>query len=147
MFSGRYEHTIDSKGRVAVPIRFRETLTGEYNNEPIIITNLEKCLVLFPQREWARTLERARQIPLSNAEAQDWLRYFVSGAVECPIDSQGRILIPPTLREHAAIDRQVMFVSMLWRFEIWSKQRFLQKMKKTGSNFTSIAAGTEKYGV
>ena len=146
MFSGRYEHTIDAKGRVAIPARFRETLSGEYNNEPLIITNLEKCLVLFPEKEWARTLETARKIPLSNPDAQDWLRFFVSGAVDCPIDSQGRILIPPTLREHAGLDRQAMFVSMLTRFEIWDKTRFQQRMKKTGSNYPTVAPVMEKYG-
>jgi MraZ protein len=147
MFTGRYDHTIDRKGRVAIPAKFREVIAREYDNEPLSITNLEKCLLLVPQREWARTQERASQIPLSNAEAQDWLRFFVSGAVECPIDRQGRILIPPTLREHAGLDRQVIFAAMLTRFEIWDKSRFQQELKKTGSNFSSMAGAVEKYGV
>lgn len=147
MFSGRYDHTIDRKGRVAIPARFREVIAREYDDEPLVITSLEKCLVFFPRREWSRTEQRASQIPLSNAEAQDWLRFFVSGAVECPIDRQGRILIPPTLREHAGLDRQVIFAAMLTRFEIWDKSRFQQELKKTGSNFSSMASVVEKYGV
>ena len=93
MFTGRYDHTIDRKGRVAIPAKFRDEITREYDNEPLVITNLEKCLVLFPQREWARTQERAKHIPLSNAEAQDWLRFFVSGGAP-----SFRPLTPPTER-------------------------------------------------
>lgn len=146
MFSGRYEHSIDGKGRVAVPIRFRETISGEYNNQPLWITSRQTCLVLHPEKEWAKTMEIANSISILNEQGQDWLRFYVSGGVECPIDSQGRILLPPHLRENVGLKRHVIFVSMLNHFEIWDKTQFNQRMKKVGANFPAIAAGAQKFG-
>ena len=147
MFRGRYEHTIDRKGRIAIPARFREALEQEYGGQPLIVTNLERCLVAFPLPEWVRFEERAVEIPTTDPKAQLWLRFFMSAAVECPLDRQGRILIPINLREHAAIDRVAVLASMGRRFEIWSKDRLQQELGRAMAEPDEHMAALAKYGI
>ena len=147
MFRGRYEHTIDRKGRIAIPAKFREALEQEYGGQPLIVTNLERCLVAFPLPEWVRFEERAVEIPTNDPKAQLWLRFFMSAAVECPLDRQGRILIPNNLREHAAIDRVAVLASMGRRFEIWSKDRLQQELGRAMAEPDEHMAALAKYGI
>jgi len=147
MFRGRYEHTIDGKGRIAIPARFREVLEEEYGGQPLIVTNLENCLVAYPLPEWVRFEERAVEIPTTDPKAQLWLRFFMAAAVECPLDRQGRILIPNNLREHGGLERVAMLSSMGRRFEIWSKDRLQQELARAQSQPDEYMAALAKYEI
>jgi MraZ protein len=122
MFNGRYEHTIDAKGRVSIPSRFREVLGARYNDERLIVTSFnDPCLMAFPVTEWQALAERVRSLPRFDPKVMQFKRLFISGATECPIDKNGRILIPPVLREFAGLEREVIWAGMVEFIEIWSR--------------------------
>lgn len=123
MFRGRYEHGLDAKARLSIPSKFREVLTANYD-ERLVVTNFDNCLWAYPAAEWAKIEEKVAALPQFKEEVKALQRVFISAATECPIDRSGRILIPPTLRDYAAIDRDVILVGMINRIEIWSKERW-----------------------
>lgn len=123
MFRGRFEHNLDQKGRLSVPSKYREVLTTKYD-ERLVITNFDNCLWAYPAAEWAKVEEKVAALPQFKEEVKALQRVFISAATECPIDRSGRILIPPTLRDYAAIDRETVLVGMINRIEIWSKERW-----------------------
>ena len=110
------------KGRVSVPSRFRDLLKSKYEDETLIITNFNKCLAAYPLQEWYEIENKVAELPQFKQEVISFLRYLMGGAVECPIDGQGRILIPQSLRTYASLDKEVVLIGMLNRFEIWSKE-------------------------
>ena len=139
MFRGRFEHTIDSKGRVSIPAKFRELLTEKYD-ERLIVTNFDRCLLAFPFEEWTVfEKERASQLSMVKNEAKAFLRFFISGATECPIDKLGRILIPPTLRDYAHLGKDVVFVGLLNRFEIWSRESWIEEFQRSKESFDQMS--------
>ncbi|MGE5253020.1 MAG: division/cell wall cluster transcriptional repressor MraZ [Planctomycetaceae bacterium] len=146
MFRGRFEHTIDSKGRVSIPAKYRELLVEEHD-ERLIITNFDRCLVAYPYDEWRKVEEKIGSLSMVKKEAKAFQRFFVSGATECPIDKLGRILIPPTLRSYAQLEKDVVFAGMLKKFEIWSKERFLQEIKGAEENFEAMAEALAALGL
>jgi len=121
MFKGRYEHSIDAKGRLSIPSRFRETLSERYDSS-LVVTAYGSCLIAYPTAEWQRLEERVAALPEFNKDTRAFLRFFYSSAADCPIDRLGRILLPATLREHAGLDREVVLVGVLRQVEIWSRQ-------------------------
>lgn len=123
MFRGRYHHQIDTKGRLSIPSRFREALSSAYD-ERLIVTNFDQCLWAYPVPEWQELERKVGSLPQFMEEVKALQRVFISAATECPIDRQGRILIPPALREYAGISREVVIVGMTRRFEIWSRERW-----------------------
>jgi transcriptional regulator MraZ len=125
MFRGRYQHQIDSKGRLSVPARFREILLSSFD-ERLIITNFDTCLWAYPHPEWQELERKVAALPQFREEVKALQRVFISAAAECPVDRQGRILIPPALREYAGLARDVVIVGMTRRFEIWSRERWEQ---------------------
>ncbi len=121
MFMGEYNHTVDAKGRLIVPSKFREQLGDEF----VVTKGLDGCLFVYPNDEWSNIEEKFRNIPLTTKDARKFSRFFFAGAASCEVDKQGRILIPPTLREFADIQKDVVSVGVLNRIEIWSKERWL----------------------
>jgi MraZ protein len=138
MFRGRFEHTIDSKGRVSIPAKFREPLGEKYDDRLIITTGLDPCLVAYPYEEWVNVEEKVSSLSMVKKEVKAFQRVFISGATECPIDKLGRVLIPPTLRSYAQLEKDVVFAGMLKRFEIWSKERFVEEIRKAEENFEEM---------
>ncbi len=122
MFRGRYEHTMTDKGRVSMPAKFREVCKEKYGDETFVITNFDKCLVAYPLKEWNEIERKVSELPQFKQEVISFLRYLMGGAVDCPLDGQGRVLIPQPLRNHAHINKDVVMVGMLTRIEIWSKE-------------------------
>lgn len=120
MFMGEYSHTIDAKGRVIVPARFREEL-GEGS---VITKGLDGCLFVYPKEEWQKFEEKLRQLPLNQQNARKITRFFLAGATGCEIDKQGRVLLPAVLREFAELEKDVVMVGIMNRVEIWSKDRW-----------------------
>lgn len=130
MFRGRFEHTIDSKGRTSIPSKFREILATNYD-ERLIITNFDGCLWAYPVPEWHEIEEKVARLPQFRDEVKALQRVFISAATECPIDKQGRIVIPPTLREYAALEKDIILVGMTKRIEIWARDRWLSEFEKS----------------
>lgn len=123
MFRGRYIHQIDTKGRLSIPSKFREVLASNYD-ERLIITNFDQCLWAYPVAEWQELEKKVATLPQFLDEVKALQRVFISAACECPIDKQGRILIPSTLREYAGIGRDIIVVGMTKRLEIWARERW-----------------------
>ncbi|MCI5740058.1 MAG: division/cell wall cluster transcriptional repressor MraZ [Lachnospiraceae bacterium] len=121
MFMGEYNHTIDAKGRMIVPSKFRELLGNEF----VVTKGLDGCLFVYPNEEWKNIEEKFRTVPLTTKDARKFSRFFFAGAATCEVDKQGRILIPPVLREFADIQKDVVSVGVLNRIEIWSKDRWV----------------------
>ena len=120
MFMGEYNHTIDAKGRLIVPSKFRELLGNEF----VVTKGLDGCLFVYPNDEWASIEEKFRNIPLTTKDARKFSRFFFAGAASCEVDKQGRILLPRALREFAKLQKDVVLVGVLSRIEIWSKDRW-----------------------
>ena len=120
MFMGEYNHTIDAKGRLIVPSKFREQLGNEF----VVTKGLDGCVFVYSNEEWKHIEEKFREIPLTTKDARKFSRFFFAGAASCEVDKQGRILLPANLREYAGIEKEVVSVGVLSRVEIWSKDRW-----------------------
>ncbi len=137
MFRGRYIHTIDDKGRVSIPSKFREILSTCYD-ERLIITNFDGCLWGYPYSEWQEIEDRVAALPQFKPEVKALQRVFISAATECPIDKQGRIIVPPTLREYAGINKELVFVGMTKRIEIWASDRWTRVFEESQQNISQM---------
>ena len=146
MFRGRFLHAIDEKGRIMVPAKFREELRTKYD-ERLIITNFDNCLVAYPFEEWRKLEEKLSQKSWVKKEVRSFIRFFISGATECPLDDQGRVLIPPTLREYAALEKEVVLAGMLNRIEIWNKERWDQENRASVENLDTLTEVLAELGV
>lgn len=134
MFRGRFEHTIDKKGRISIPYRYREILV-ERSEESLIVTNSDSCLVAFPKEEWELLEKKVAKLPQMKPEVKAFQRYFISGAIECPLDKQGRIMVPQSLRKYAKLDKEVVLVGLVKKFEIWSKEVWDSEFEKSREKF------------
>ncbi|MFQ5587078.1 MAG: division/cell wall cluster transcriptional repressor MraZ [Thermodesulfobacteriota bacterium] len=123
MFRGRFEHTIDAKGRLSIPAVFRDLLREKYD-ERLVVTSYDGCLLAYPYAEWRTLEERVGGLPEFKKDTRAFLRFFYSSASDCPIDKLGRILIPQTLREYAKLERDVMLVGAFRQVEIWSREKW-----------------------
>ena len=133
MFSGRYEYTIDDKGRLSIPSKFREILSANFDMK-LILTNLDGCIAAYPDREWADVQQRIADSGALKKEARSFLRFFFSGASECSIDRLGRILIPQSLRSYGGIRKNVVIVGMNKKIEIWAEEAWAEIVKEATSD-------------
>lgn len=143
MFRGIFEHTIDTKGRVSIPSKFRDVLLEKYDERLIITKNYDKCLVAYPFKEWQVIEEKASKLP-QKKEVEDFLRFFISGATECPIDKLGRILISPVLRDYAKLEKNIVLTGTLKKIEIWAKTRWeavITRAQKNEGKGREVLAG------
>ncbi|MFZ1865699.1 MAG: division/cell wall cluster transcriptional repressor MraZ [Polyangiales bacterium] len=124
MFRGRYEHSIDAKGRTSVPSRFREVMVAQGDSKLVVTTGLDTCLVAYPMAEWLAFEKRLSALPQFDADVVTLKRIYVSGAVECEVDKVGRILIPAALRKHARLHRDALWAGMGSYIELWAKESF-----------------------
>jgi MraZ protein len=138
LFRGRYEHAIDVKGRINIPSKFREILTEKYD-ERLVITNFDHCLLAFPFDEWSVVEQKAYNLSLVKKEAKTFLRFFYSSAMDCVIDKQGRLLIPPSLREYANLQKDVVLVGEGRKIEIWAKERWSEVVQRAQEEFDQIS--------
>ena len=129
MFRGRYEHSIDAKGRTSVPSRFREVMTAQGDSKLVLTTGLDACLVAYPMAEWIAFEDRLSALPRFDADVVTLKRIYVSGAVECEVDKVGRLLIPAPLRKHARLKRDALWAGMGAYIELWSKEAF-ERLRK-----------------
>ena len=120
MFMGEYNHTVDTKGRLIVPSKFREQLGDEF----VVTKGLDGCLFVYSKSEWENIEEKFRNVPLTTKDARKFARFFFAGAASCEVDKQGRILLPAHLREFAGLEKDVVLVGVGSRVEIWSKDKW-----------------------
>lgn len=120
MFMGEYNHTIDAKGRLIIPSRFREVLGDEF----VVTKGMDGCLFVFADPEWQAFEEKLRNLPMIDKEARQFTRFFLAGAASVEVDKQGRVLLPAVLREFAGITKEAVLVGVGSRVEIWSKDRW-----------------------
>jgi len=134
-FIGEYLHTVDSKGRVALPAKFRETLGPRF----MITRGLDKCVAVYPSEEWSHVLETITALPQNQRESRDYARYFLSGAMEVDPDKQGRIVVTQMLRDYACLVKDVCVIGVGNRVEIWDKAAWEKSKLDIGERFTTIA--------
>ena len=120
MLIGEYEHSLDAKGRVIMPAKLREDMGEKF----ILTKGLDGCLFGFSQNEWANFEEKLKTLPLTNKNARDFVRFFLSGATECEMDKQGRFLVASNLREYAGMDKEIVVIGVGNRIEIWNKEKW-----------------------
>jgi MraZ protein len=134
MFRGRFEHTLDSKGRFSIPSRFRDVLNEHYDSR-LVVTTYSSCLVAYPFAEWRRLEEKVLALPEFNKDTRALLRHFYSKATDCAIDKLGRILIPPLMRDYAKLDKDVILVGALRYIEIWDRGSLLGVEASTSEDY------------
>ena len=117
---GEYNHTIDAKGRLIIPSKFRDKLGDEF----VVTKGLDGCLFVYDNKEWSAFEEKLKSLPLTNKDARQFVRFFLAGATLAEVDKQGRILVPGNLREFAGLEKEVVLVGVASRVEIWSKARW-----------------------
>ena len=139
MFYGEYEHTIDRKGRLIVPAKFRQALKEQDVKSLFLTRGLDGCLFLFTEAEWRMAEARFKQISFTKAEGRKFNRMFFSGAAEVAIDGLGRLLIPKTLKEFAQIEQDVVIVGVSNRIEIWSKEKWQAFYEASRQGFEEVA--------
>lgn len=118
MLIGEYEHSLDTKGRLIMPAKLRIDIGEKF----IVTKGLDGCLFAFSQKEWENFEQKLKTLPLSDKNARNFVRFFLSGATECEIDKQGRFLIPANLRTAANLDKEAVIIGVGTRLEIWDKQ-------------------------
>jgi len=122
MFRGVNHLSLDSKGRLAIPTRYREVLTRHCNNQMIVTVDRDNCLLLYPFPDWEEIERKLVKLPSFNKQARRLQRLLVGHATECELDGAGRILLPPPLREFAALNKDVVMIGQGNKFEIWDAQ-------------------------
>jgi len=143
MFRGRHDHTIDKKGRVSIPAGFRTELLRRSEKAPIL-TRHKDHLELYPRDDWEAIERDLSAMPSLQPDVRALQRFMVSGAAECPIDGQGRILIPPPLREHAQLTTQATIAGVLEKIEIWDTDLYERDQKLTLSRFDEIQISADQ---
>jgi len=135
MFMGEYHHSIDTKGRLIVPSKFRDTLGEMF----IITRGLDQCLFGYPLSEWSIIEEKLKGLPLTKKDARAFTRFFFSGATESELDKQGRINIPAPLLSYAKLEKECVILGVSNRIEIWSKQIWEDYFVESEESFAEIA--------
>jgi MraZ protein len=143
MFIGEYQHTIDPKGRIIMPSRFREGLGERF----VLTKGLDECLFVYSAEEWEVLENKLKRLPLTNKDARAFIRFFFSGASECEVDKQGRILIPSNLRDFAKLDKEIVVTGVSTRIEIWSKDKWESYNNDSGMDADAIAEKMSQLGI
>ncbi len=143
MFLGEYTHTFDSKGRLTIPARFRPQLAQGM----VVTRGLDRCLLVYPLAEWEKLADKINRLPLTQKGARTFTRLMYSGAIYCEPDRQGRILIPPYLREYAGIENDSVVIGLYAHLEIWDSARWQEVKKKVEEEGESIAEQLADLGI
>jgi MraZ protein len=135
MFMGEYQHSIDEKGRLIIPAKFREDLGASF----VVTRGLDQCLFVYPRSEWSIMEQKLKSLPLMKSDARAFTRFFFSGATECELDKQGRVNIPKNLADHAKLDKDCVVIGVSNRVEIWSKDVWEGYFTQSEQSFNEIA--------
>ncbi|WP_313891379.1 division/cell wall cluster transcriptional repressor MraZ [Psychrobacillus sp.] len=135
MFMGEYQHSVDTKGRLIIPSKFREYLDDCF----VLTRGLDNCLFGYPMNEWRKLEEKLKELPVTKKDARAFTRFFFSGATEVEIDKQGRINIPSNLRSYAKMDKECVVLGVSNRLEIWAKDAWENYFDESEDSFNEIA--------
>jgi MraZ protein len=140
---GEYRHALDDKGRLTLPARLREGL-----GQPFVATRgFENCLFLYPMAEWEALEARIRALPFNQANVRAFARLFFAGAAECRTDAQGRVLVPPQLREYARLEREAVILGVNNRVEVWSEPEWERYAAAAAKDFATLAEQLQGLGL
>lgn len=143
MFIGEHNHTLDSKGRITMPSKFREDLGDEF----VITKGLDSCLFVYTKDEWNIFEDKLKTLPLTNKDARAFVRFFFAGASECSLDKQNRVLIPPNLRTHSGLEKDAVIIGVSTRIEIWSKDKWNEYTEDDNLSYENIAENMAELGI
>lgn len=143
MFIGEYNHALDNKGRIIMPSKFRDRLGYEF----VMTKGLDNCLFVYPKEEWKVLEEKLKSLPLTNKDARAFIRFFFSGASECNLDKQGRVLIPSNLRSHSKLEKDAVIIGVSSRIEIWSNEEWQEYNEDDSLSYDSIAEKMAELGI
>ena len=135
VFQGEYEHGLDTKGRLILPVRIRDELGAQF----VLTKGLDGCLFIFAPSSWEEFSGKLNALPTSSRQARKLKRYFIGSSVECETDKQGRFLIPPVLRNFDEIDKEVTILGVSDRIELWSTERYEAYQKEDDESIEEIA--------
>ena len=147
MFFGEYRHTLDPKGRLSIPGKLREVLVNRYQEVLMVTKDFDQCLVAYPLEEWSRILEKAKGLPMTHPRVKSFNRHVIAPAMECPLDKQGRILIPPSLRTYAKLNKEVVLLGMDYKIEIWEYKRWKEKEEQINQSAEEISSDLASLGL
>ena len=135
MFMGEFHHNIDDKARIVLPSKFREELGESF----IVTRGLEGCLFVYSKEEWMNIVKKLKQLPFTKKDARAFLRFFLSGAIECQRDKQGRVALPLPLVNYANLKNKCVVIGVNDRLEIWSEDAFDEFFKENEANISDLA--------
>lgn len=143
MFIGEYQHNLDQKGRLAIPVKFRKDLA----KGAVVTRGLDASLFLFPKEEWGKLAEKLASLPLGQANSRAFARLMLAGAMDVQIDKQGRVVIPEYLRSYASLKKSVVVAGLYNRLELWEEKKWEEYKKKTEKEAGDIAEQLGELGV
>lgn len=143
MLLGEYQHSVDEKGRMAVPAKFRKFLSGGV----VVTKGMDACLYLYPMEEWNKLADRVAHLPINQADSRAFSRLLLAGASYADIDSQGRILIPDSLRKYAGIAARATIIGLHNRAEIWDEEKWKEYRAKVEERGDEIAERLGEFGI
>lgn len=135
MFMGEYRHTIDDKGRIIIPAKFRDELGKTF----VVTRGLDNCLFAYPSPEWQQLEQKLKTLPFTRSDARAFTRFFFSGATEVELDKQGRINVPGNLRQYAKLEKECVVLGVSNRVEIWSRRIWEDYFQESEESFNDIA--------
>ena len=142
MFVGQYNHSMDAKGRVALPAKFRAEL-----KKAVVTKGLDNCLFVYPKKEWDKMAEKLAALPVAKANTRAFSRLMLAGAMEIEFDKQGRVILPEYLRNFAGLKKDVVVAGLYTRLEIWDQEAWLKYQKEMEKNSNEIAENLNELGV
>lgn len=147
MFRGRYEYTIDAKGRMSIPAKFRDVVRAQGDDRIVVTNALDHCLVAYTTEDWRRIEEDVRGLSDVLPEHRHFKRFFIGAAQEIPIDKQGRILVPASLRGYADLDHDIVLQGLIDKFEVWSRERWDKEIEVAQSSPEDMARALAQSGL
>ena len=141
MFKSQYNHTVDTKGRLIIPSKFREILGEQF----VVTKGMDGCLFAFSNDDWKVFEEKLKALPITNKNARKFARFFLAGAADVEVDKQGRILLPQHLREFGEIDKDVVLVGVGSRIEIWDRDKW--NAENSDDDMDAIGESMESIGI
>lgn len=143
MFIGEYQHSLDAKNRLIMPVKFREQLGERF----VVTKGLDNCLFVYSLNEWKIVEQKLKNLPMTNKDARAFVRFFFAGASECEIDKQGRALIPSNLKKYGNIDKEVVIIGVSTRIEIWSSDEWNKFNSDANISYEDVAEKMSELGI
>ena len=147
MFLGTFEHTIDARDRISIPARMRDELYKGNAKHPIVTIGFEKCLYIYARPRWEKFADEVEGLQTSHEDARRLERFLFSNASECPVDPQGRILVPKNLKDYAHLKDEVVIVGVRHRIEVWDKEEWTRESKKIKETSKGIAEKSTGFSI